>query len=346
MNTNPTTSSYQSGAVPLAMLLVRTLAWSSVVLALVFLLNNYLIFWQGWPGAWDSWHGEPAISAQGWLQLISYPLGILLAGVYVFLFSRNQSPLKDEVLLGRFTGYLIRAAFWSVLLIGLVDFAISVMRVEGWLQIFVSEELAQSLGRAQYRGEYIHWPLVAVGCLLGLVTRTLGFIWLCLLIVLAEFLIVVFRFVFSYEQVYMGDLVRFWYAALFLFASAHTLVLEGHVRVDVLYAGFSRKAKAWSNIIGIMVLGLPLCWMILLTGMWGKSSSINSPLLSYEIAQSGFGLYVKYLMVGFLVVFALSMIVQFSAYLVGEVARLRGAVTEGSESGDDTDESAVVTGGH
>ena len=30
----------------------------------------------------------------------------------------------------------------------------------------------------------------------------------------------------------MGDLVRFWYAALF-FASAYTLKEDGHVRVDV-----------------------------------------------------------------------------------------------------------------
>ena len=50
------------------------------------------------------------------------------------------------------------------------------------------------------------------------------------MVVLAEFAIVVSRFVFSYEQAYMGDLVRFWYAALFLFASAYALSHEGHVR--------------------------------------------------------------------------------------------------------------------
>lgn len=322
--------------------LARIVAWSSVMLAVVFLVNNYLTFWRGWPGAWQSMQSVEASSLLGWMQLISYPLMVILASAYVYFLTSGRLLRQDEALLGRFAGYLIRAAFWSVLMIGLADFVISVMRVEGWLNLFLSDELSQALGRPQYRGHYVHWPLVGLGCLLALVTRTLGFIWLCLLIVLAEFLIVIFRFVFSYEQVFMGDLVRFWYAALFLFASAHTLVLEGHVRVDVLYAGLKKHAKAKSNIFGILFLGLPLCWTILMTGMWGKSSSINSPLLSYEIAQSGFGLYVKYLMVGFLVIFALSMIVQFSSYLLGAVASLQ----EPDEDLSPSDELSLTGGSH
>ena len=61
----------------------------------------------------------------------------------------------------------------------------------------------------------------------------------------------------------MSDLVRFWYGALFLFASPYTLIKEGHVRVDILYAGFSRHGRALSNAIGCAFLGLPLCWTII-----------------------------------------------------------------------------------
>jgi len=145
---------------------------------------------------------------------------------------------------------------------------------------------------------------------------------LAFLVVVAEFQIVITRFVFSYEQPFMGDLVRFWYAALFLFASAYALVHEGHVRVDVLYSRFSKRNKAWTNTVGTLLLGLPLGWIILVTGMWEKTSSINSPLYSFEVSQSGYGLYVKYLMVGFLAVFAVSMIIQFSSYLLDKVADL------------------------
>ena len=142
--------------------------------------------------------------------------------------------------------------------------------------------------------------------------------------VLAEFQIVISRFVFSYEQAFMGDLVRFWYASLFLLGSAYALVDEGHVRVDVFYARFSPRTQAWSNLVGSVVLGIPLCWTILATGMWGKGSSINSPLLSFEISQSGFGMYVKYLMAGLLVMFAVSMAVQFMSYALSSIASLRG----------------------
>jgi TRAP-type mannitol/chloroaromatic compound transport system permease small subunit len=79
---------------------------------------------------------------------------------------------------------------------------------------------------------------------------------LALMIVLAELLIVISRFVFSYEQSLMGDLVRYWYAALFLFSSAHTLLEEGHVRVDIFFAGLSRRGKGIVNAYGSILLGM------------------------------------------------------------------------------------------
>jgi len=174
-----------------------------------------------------------------------------------------------------------------VFLVGLVDMGISALRVEGMLPELVGEEMASNLGRSQYRGFYVHGPIVLFGIALACVTRTLGFIWLALLVVVAELGIVFTRFVFSYEQAYMGDLVRFWYAALFLFASAYTLLEDGHVRVDVFYAGFSRRSKAMVNSVGSILLGMTLCWTVILLGMWGKSSIINSPILVYEVTQSG-----------------------------------------------------------
>ena len=139
---------------------------------------------------------------------------------------------------------------------------------------------------------------------------------MALLIVFGELLIVITRFIFSYEQAFMGDLVRFWYAGLFLFSSAYTLVHEGHVRVDVLYANFSEKKKAYTNIFGSILLGIPLCWVVLIRGCWHETSPFNLALLNFEVTQQGFGMYVKYLMSGFLVIFALSMLFQFSSYII------------------------------
>ena len=314
----------------------RVFALSVVAITLAFVLNDYLIFWRDWPGAWplySQWLGLAApagadlsttgASTRAWLQAAIYLAPVAAIVLYAFLTPRQ--PLRvDAARLSALAAYVVRASFWMVLLIGLVDMLISFLRVEDLLAAVVGADLTRELGRSVYRGTWVHMPLMGLAFLIALWTRSLDFIWLAFMVVLAEFQIVISRFVFSYEQAFMGDLVRFWYASLFLLGSAYALVDEGHVRVDVFYARFSPRTQAWSNLVGSVVLGIPLCWTILATGMWGKGSSINSPLLSFEISQSGFGMYVKYLMAGLLVVFAVSMAVQFMSYALSSIARLRG----------------------
>ena len=75
-----------------------------------------------------------------------------------------------------------------------------------------------------------------------------------------------------------------------------SFVHEGHVRVDVLYTGFSEKKKAWTNSLGSLLLGIPLCLIVLFLGMGGKASIINGPVISFEITQQGSnGLYTDHL---------------------------------------------------
>ena len=314
---------------PLAMRIIAYLMVSAVFL---YLVNNYLVYWQGMPGSYNlllhyGWFGvetETLESGQvtlGWIQVGVY-LAILASMVVYVLKTRTRSLQQDSVRFAKLSAYIIRFAFWGVTLIGSIDMLISFLRVEGLLESIVGEWLTQQLGRPIFRGTYVHYPLLVVA--LGMAARfpRISFPWLALFCVLAEFLIVITRFVFSYEQAYMGDVVRFWYAALFLFASAHTLVEEGHVRVDVLYAGFKRRRKAFFDTIGCFILGLPICWVILMHGMGGRGNSINSPLLSFEVSQSGYGMYVKYLMAGFLIIFAVTMMIQFVSYLLFNVAQL------------------------
>ena len=313
----------------------RIFAYAMVLITFAFLVNSYLVFWMGWPGvrglfAHEQWLGfrpphrplEKGAVTLGWVQWLSYFLMVILAWVYVMR-DKTRCLRVDGERLSSLAAYMVRSCFWAVLLVGLVDAVISFMRVEEVLSSIVGEALATALGRPSYRGEYVHVPLILLSFVIAAIVRRIDFIWLAVLVVFVEFLIVISRFVFSYEQAFMADLVRFWYAALFLFASAFTLIHEGHVRVDVLYARFGRRGRAWADTMGSLLLGLPLCWVILIEGTAGKGASIISPLLSYEISQSGFGMYVKYLMAAFLLVFAVSMIVQFSAYVLRAVADLR-----------------------
>lgn len=301
--------------------LLRSFALAMVGCAIAFVINNYLTFWLGWPGIHNLAAGR-GNTLLGMLQLALYVGPVVAVTVYAFS-STGRTMRDDSETLAQIAAFIVRWAFWIVLLVGFADAIISFLRIEGFLEMLVGHRLTEDLGVSRLRGAWIHYPLAVLAAIIALLTRSLSFVWLALLVVVAEFQIVIARFIFSYEQAFMGDLVRFWYAALFLFASAYTLVEEGHVRVDVLYSGFSDRGKAWCNTIGSAILGLPLCWVILSLGMWSKASIINSPLLAYETSQSGFGMYVKYLMAGFLAVFALSMLVQFMSYFLDYGADLR-----------------------
>lgn len=310
--------------------ITRIFALSMAAWALLFVFNNILNFWFDWPGTLSIFgsagmFGQPAptngIPPLAWVQMLSYVGSVALIATMV-LKSSERTLHSDSEMLKNTSGYIIRAAFWAVLLIGIVDGFISFLRVEGFISHVLGDSLAEHLGRPSYRGQFVHYPLMVAALVIARFNKNLGFHWLALLIVAAELLIVIARFIFSYEQAFMADLVRFWYGALFLFASPYTLIHEGHVRVDILYSGFSRIGKAKANIIGCMFLGLPLCWVIMTMGMWGKANTINGPLLSFEVTQSGYGLYIKYLLAGFLMVFAVSMLIQFMGYLISNVATL------------------------
>lgn len=321
-----------------AALLARCIAWGNVAVMAAFLVNNYLTNWRGWPGATAAFGGTQA--GYAWAQLALYAICVAFALGYVST-SRGCPLRADALRIYGISAYIVRAAFWAVLLIGLADMIVSFLRVEGMLPGLVGQEMTTDLGRSRFRGTFVHFPMVAIALVVAALKRGLNFHWLALLVVGAELLIVISRFIFSYEQAFMGDLVRFWYAALFLFASAHTLLEEGHVRVDVLYSLFSERARGISNVAGTLLLGMPLCWVIMALGMGSRSTVINSPLLSFEVTQTGFGMYVKYWMAGFLGIFAITMLLQFSGYLMEAVADIRGepgkreVASEGAAAGAD-----------
>ena len=322
--------------------LVRMFGWAILFCMVTFLINNYLTFWHAWPGEGAPF-GDKIIKNDhdlilAWFQFAAYPIGVVLAGLFV-LHTSKISLRRDSERISNINTFFIRAAFFAVLYVGLADALISFLRVEGLLPIIFGDEMALNLGKSLYRGPVLHIPLIIIAIFTACFSRSLGFTWLALLVIIAELMIVITRFIFSYEQVFMGDLVRFWYAALFLFASAFTLLEEGHVRVDVFYTNFSVKKKGVVNAAGSLLLGISLCWIILFVGMSSKTAIINSPILAFETTQTGFGMYVKYLMAGFLAVFAISMMIQFVSYFLSAIADIR------NEPGKKDNEALNVHGG-
>ena len=316
-------------------IIIRIFSYSILATTFVFLFNNVLTVWFDWPGVKSlfSHYGlfgfkklskplEDTVLTFAYLQLFFYLASILFSIFYVNR-SIKQTLTADSEILNKFTAYIIRSSFWAVLIVGIADLLISFLVVEKLIEPLLGEYLKIKLVVPAFRITFVHFPLILLSFVVGYFTRSVGFIWLAVLVVGSEFFIVLSRFIFEYEQAFQGDLVRFWYSALYLFASAYALIHEGHVRVDVLYTGFSERKKAWTNSIGSLILGIPLCLIVLFLGMGGKASIINGPVISFEITQQGSnGLYLLYLMAIYLAVFAVSMLIQFTSYFMSSSDKL------------------------
>ena len=168
--------------------------------------------------------------------------------------------------------------------------------------------------------------LIGLSRRIDAVNQSLGRLagWLVLALTLVTVSQVVARYVFNASSVGMQELEWHLFGAVFLLAGAFTLKEEGHVRVDVFYAGFSNRTKGRVNAIGSILLGMSTCWVIIYIGMGSKQAIINSPVANVEISQSSTaGMFIKYQMAAFLAVFAITMLIQFVSYLFEAVADTR-----------------------
>ena len=278
-----------------------------------FLINNYLTFGGNWPGASSIF---TTLNFYSIFQFLLYLFSIVFPVFFINFYQKELSLIKLADYLENINSFIIRFAFWSVLIIGIIDALISLLIIEGFIEYFFGVSWNVKFSYNSFRAPYIHFPLMIIAIILAFFFKSLNFYWLAFLVVIAEFQIVLLRFVFSYEQTLMSDLVRFWYGSLFLFGSYYTLIKDGHVRVDVLYTNFSEKNKARVNFFGSLILGIPLCLIIFFRGMACKQCVLNQPIMNFETSQSTQGMNIKYLMAGFLIIFALTMLIQFVVYFL------------------------------
>ena len=98
--------------------LLRVFSWLMVSLTLLFLFNNYLIFWRGWPGLWNffahhEWFGISPLRTPlneenqmlGWIQTIAL-ISIIILNLLFVIKTPNRKLGEDSVILNRFAAYL------------------------------------------------------------------------------------------------------------------------------------------------------------------------------------------------------------------------------------------------
>ena len=74
----------------------------------------------------------------------------------------------------------------------------------------------------------------------------------------------------------------------------------------------------------LLLLGMTTSITIFVICLWSKQAIVNSPVMNFEVSQNGTaGMYIKYQMAAFLLIFAITMQIQFVSYLFEAVADLR-----------------------
>ncbi len=128
--------------------------------------------------------------------------------------------------------------------------------------------------------------------------------WLNIILMLIILVQVILRYLFNLGSVALEELQWHLYAVGIMTGLSYAMTEDTHVRLDLLHARLRRKTRAWIDIIGILVLVLPWCYVIIHHGMdfvaasWRVKEASASPtgLPCYYIIKSvipvSFGLLV------------------------------------------------------
>ena len=85
---------------------------------------------------------------------------------------------------------------------------------------------------------------------------------LMLLMIINVFYDVIMRYFFNDVSIGMQELEWHLFAAMFMFGIAYTLKEDAHVRVDIFYDAMSKRKQAIINILGSIILALPITLLI------------------------------------------------------------------------------------
>jgi TRAP-type mannitol/chloroaromatic compound transport system permease small subunit len=112
-----------------------------------------------------------------------------------------------------------------------------------------------------------------------------------LLMLVNVFYDAIMRYFFKTGSIALQEMEWHLFALVFLLGIAYALKEDGHVRVDVLYDHFSPRWKATVNILGTLLLLLPLSVLIIEGSVW----YVNEAFTSGEISGDPGGLTHRWL---------------------------------------------------
>ena len=86
--------------------------------------------------------------------------------------------------------------------------------------------------------------------------------WLSITMVVVQFAVVIMRYVFGISSLMMQESIIYMHGILFMVGAGYTLLHDGHVRVDIFYRDASVRRKAMVDMLGSLLLLLPIVYLI------------------------------------------------------------------------------------
>ena len=97
--------------------------------------------------------------------------------------------------------------------------------------------------------------------------------WLTLAMVLVTLGVVILRYAFDIGSIALQESITYMHAVVFMLGAAYTLKHDGHVRVDIFYRQRTPRVRAWIDLLGTLLLLMPVCALIFFSSLDYVASS-------------------------------------------------------------------------
>ena len=144
--------------------------------------------------------------------------------------------------------------------------------------------------------------LLALSRAIDAINRAIGklFGWLVLVAVLVSAVNASVRYIFSNSSNAWLELQWYLFAGVFLMCAPYTLLMNEHIRIDIISGRMSKTARNWLEVIGLVFFLAPLCiimlyegWQFFLQSYPNEQSNNAGGLLRWPVKSLilfGFGL--------------------------------------------------------
>ncbi len=142
--------------------------------------------------------------------------------------------------------------------------------------------------------------------------------WLALAMVLLQFAIVILRYMFGISYIFLQEGVLYMHAALFMLGAGYALLVNEHVRVDVVYGSLSPRGRALVDVFGGLVLLLPS----MLVNLWATWPFVQRSWIFLEGPLSVGGIPATFLLKSLIPAFCILLSLQGISLILSSLQRL------------------------